>query len=158
MRGIYERKPAMSVLVTGGAGYIGSVAVEQLCEAGESVLVLDNLSQGHREAVHPKAIFIEGDLANKTAIDEILSQHNPDTVMHFAAHSLVGESMKHPFQYLGSNVINGVNLLQSMIDHGVRRIILSSTANLFDAPQRVPIDETEQIVPGSPYGESKFIL
>jgi UDP-glucose 4-epimerase len=148
----------MSVLVTGGAGYIGSVAVEQLCESGQSVVVLDNLSQGHREAVHPMATFIECDLANKAAIDEILSQHKPDTVMHFAAHSLVGESMKHPFQYLGSNVTNGINLLSSMIECGIKRFILSSTANLFDAPLKMPIDEQELIVPGSPYGESKFIL
>jgi len=148
----------MSILVTGGAGYIGSVAVEQLCESGHSVVVLDNLSQGHREAVHPSATFIECDLANKAAIDEILSQHKPHTVMHFAAHSLVGESMKHPFQYLGSNITNGINLLSSMIQHGIKRFILSSTANLFDAPRKVPIDEEELIVPGSPYGESKLIL
>ena len=148
----------MSILVTGGAGYIGSVAVEQLCAAGQRVIVLDNLSQGHREAVHPKATFIECDLASKSAIDEILSQHKPETVMHFAAHSLVGESMKHPFQYLGSNVTNGINLLSSMIEHGIKRFILSSTANLFDAPHKIPIDEEELIVPGSPYGESKFIL
>jgi UDP-glucose 4-epimerase len=148
----------MSILVTGGAGYIGSVAVEQLCESGQSVVVLDNLSQGHREAVHPKATLVECDLANKAAIDEILSQHKPETVMHFAAHSLVGESMKHPFQYLGSNVTNGINLLSSMIERGIKRFILSSTANLFDAPRKIPIDEQEQIVPGSPYGESKFIL
>jgi UDP-glucose 4-epimerase len=148
----------MSILVTGGAGYIGSVAVEQLCAADQRVVVLDNLSQGHREAVHPKATFIECDLASKSAIDEILSQHKPETVMHFAAHSLVGESMKYPFQYLGANVTNGINLLSSMIEHGIERFILSSTANLFDAPRKIPIDEEEQIVPGSPYGESKLIL
>ncbi len=78
--------------------------------------------------------------------------------MHFASHTLVGESMKQPFQYLGENVTNGLNLLQSMVQHGVGKFILSSTANLFDAPKRIPIDETEQLVPGSPYGESKFIL
>ena len=78
--------------------------------------------------------------------------------MHFASHTLVGESMKQPFQYLGENVVNGLNLLQSMVQHGVGKFILSSTANLFDAPKRIPIDETEQLVPGSPYGESKFIL
>ncbi len=120
--------------------------------------MLDNLSQGHREAVPAKATFVECDLRDRAAIDAIMAKHRPDAVMHFAAHSLVGESMKFPFQYLGANVINGINLLHSMIDHGVRRFILSSTANLFDAPQRVPIDEAEQIVPGSPYGESKFIL
>ena len=148
----------MSILVTGGAGYIGSVVVEQLAEQGESVVVLDNLYQGHREAVHPRATFVEADLSNRAAIDEVLAKHKPQTVMHFAAHSLVGESMKHPFQYLGSNVTNGLNLLSSMVEHGVSRFILSSTANLFDAPRRIPIDEDEQIVPGSPYGESKFIL
>jgi UDP-glucose 4-epimerase len=148
----------MTILVTGGAGYIGSVAVEQLAEMGERVVVFDNLYQGHREAVHPRATFIEGDLANRAAIDEVLAKHKPQAVMHFAAHSLVGESMQHPFQYLGSNVTNGLNLLQSMLEHGIKRFILSSTANLFDAPQRMPIDEEERIVPGSPYGESKFIL
>jgi UDP-glucose 4-epimerase len=148
----------MTILVTGGAGYIGSVAVEQLAEMGENVVVFDNLYQGHREAVHPRATFVEGNLADRAAIDSALARYKPQTVMHFAAHSLVGESMKHPFQYLGSNVINGINLLESMLEHGINRFILSSTANLFDAPERMPIDEQERIVPGSPYGESKFIL
>lgn len=148
----------MSVLVTGGAGYIGSVVVEQLVQSGEQVVVFDNLYQGHREAVHPQATLIEGNLANRTAIDQALSQHKPHTVMHFASHTLVGESMKHPFQYLGENVTNGLNLLQSMVQYGVKKFILSSTANLFDAPKKMPIDEDEQLVAGSPYGESKFIL
>ncbi len=148
----------MKVLVTGGAGYIGSVVVEQLVESGQEVVVFDNLSQGHRQAVHAKATLVEGDLAQRSAIDSALATHRPQTVMHFASHTLVGESMKHPFQYLGENVTNGLNLLESMIEHGVKRFILSSTANLFDAPERMPIDEKERIVPGSPYGESKFIL
>jgi UDP-glucose 4-epimerase len=148
----------MSVFVTGGAGYIGSVVVEQLVTQGEQVVVFDNLYQGHREAVHPRATFVEGDLANRAAIDEALSHHKPHTVMHFASHTLVGESMKQPFQYLGENITNGLNLLQSMVQNGVKKFILSSTANLFDAPRKMPIDEEEQLVPGSPYGESKFIL
>jgi UDP-glucose 4-epimerase len=148
----------MKILVTGGAGYIGSVVVEQLIAAGESVVVFDNLSQGHRAAVHPQAAFVEGDLANRAAIDAALSQHRPDAVMHFASRTLVGESMQKPFLYLGDNVTTGLNLLQSMVEHGVKRIILSSTANLFDQPERMPIDESERIIPGSPYGESKFIL
>jgi UDP-glucose 4-epimerase len=148
----------MKILVTGGAGYIGSVVVEQLIAAGESVVVFDNLSQGHRAAVHPEAVFVEGDLANRAAIDAALSQHRPDAVMHFASRTLVGESMQKPFLYLGDNVTTGLNLLQSIVDHGVKRIILSSTANLFDQPERMPIDESERIIPGSPYGESKFIL
>ncbi|HSZ80011.1 MAG TPA: NAD-dependent epimerase/dehydratase family protein, partial [Chthoniobacterales bacterium] len=148
----------MRVLVTGGAGYIGSAAVEQLIANGESVVVLDNLSQGHRAAVHPDAIFVEGDLADRATIDATLTEHRPDAVMHFASKTLVGESMQNPFLYLGDNVTNGLNLFSSMVEHGVKRVILSSTANLFDQPERMPIDESERIVPGSPYGESKFIL
>jgi UDP-glucose 4-epimerase len=148
----------MKILVTGGAGYIGSIAVEQLVQAGESVVVFDNLYQGHRAAVHPDAAFVEGDLADRAAVEAVLSQHRPQAIMHFASHTLVGESMENPFRYLGENVTNGLNLLQSAVQHGVRRFILSSTANLFDAPERMPIDERERIVPGSPYGESKHIL
>jgi UDP-glucose 4-epimerase len=148
----------MKILVTGGAGYIGSAVVEQLIANGESVVVFDNLCQGHRAAVHPEAVFVEGDLANRTVIDAALSQHRPDAVMHFASKTLVGESMQQPFLYLGDNVTNGLNLFRSMVEHGVKRIILSSTANLFDKPERMPIEETERIIPGSPYGESKFIL
>jgi UDP-glucose 4-epimerase len=129
-----------------------------LIAAGESVIVFDNLSLGHRAAVHPAAAFVKGDLSNRAEIDGALSDHRPDAVMHFAAKSLVGESMEKPFLYLGDNVRNGLNLLESMVEHGVKRIILSSTANLFAQPERMPIDESERIVPGSPYGESKFIL
>jgi UDP-glucose 4-epimerase len=148
----------MKILVTGGAGYIGSVVTEQLVAAGESVVVFDNLSQGHRAAVHPAAIFVKGDLSNRTEIDSALGEHRPDAVMHFASKTLVGESMEKPFLYLGDNVRNGLNLFESMVEHGVKRIILSSTANLFEQPERMPIDESERIIPGSPYGESKFIL
>lgn len=148
----------MKILVTGGAGYIGSIVVEQLVAAGESVVVFDNLYQGHRGAVHPDAVFVRGDLADRAAIDAVMVEHRPDGIMHFASHTLVGESMQQPFLYLGDNVTNGLNLLRSAVEHGVRRFILSSTANLFDQPERMPIAETERIVPGSPYGESKFIL
>jgi UDP-glucose 4-epimerase len=148
----------MKILVTGGAGYIGSVVVEQLIGASESVVVFDNLSQGHNAAVHSSAVFIKSDLSDRAAIDGALSEHRPDAVMHFASRTLVGESMEKPFLYLGDNVRTGLNLLESMVEHGVKRIILSSTANLFDKPERMPIDESERIIPGSPYGESKFIL
>jgi UDP-glucose 4-epimerase len=148
----------MKILVTGGAGYIGSVVVEQLIEAGESVVVFDNLSQGHRAAVHPAAGFVKGDLSDRAEIDRAFSEHCPDAVMHFASRTLVGESMERPFLYLSGNIRSGLNLFESMVEHGVKRIILSSTANLFDEPERVPIDESERIIPGSPYGESKFIL
>jgi UDP-glucose 4-epimerase len=148
----------MKLLITGGAGYIGSIVVEQLIQAGESVVVFDNLYQGHRAAVHPHAIFVQGDLADRAAIDAVMQEHKPEAIMHFASHTLVGESMQEPFLYLGENVTNGLNLLQGAVKHGVRRFILSSTANLFDDPERMPIDEAERIIPGSPYGESKHIL
>jgi UDP-glucose 4-epimerase len=148
----------MKVLVTGGAGYIGSITVEQLILAGDQVVVFDNLYQGHRSAVHPEATFVQGDLKDRSAIDAALSVHRPEAIMHFASHTLVGESIQKPFLYLADNLTNGLNLLQSALEHGVKRFLLSSTANLFDQPERMPIDETERIVPGSPYGESKYIL
>ena len=148
----------MKVLVTGGAGYIGSVTVEQLIEAGEEVVVFDNLYQGHRAAVHPEALFVQGDLADKAAVADLLHTHRPDGIMHFASHTLVGESVEKPFLYLRDNVVNALNLLQSAVAVGVKRFILSSTANLFEKPERIPIDENEQIIPGSPYGESKYMI
>ncbi len=148
----------MRILVTGGAGYIGSVVVEALVARGEDVTVLDNLSQGHRGAVHPAARLVQGDLANPEAARDVLSGGSFDAIMHFASNTLVGESMREPFKYLGDNVSNGLNLLRAAVDNGVGRFILSSTANLFDRPRRMPIDEAEDIVPGSPYGESKFIM
>ena len=148
----------MKVFVTGGAGYIGSIVVEQLVLAGEAVVVFDNLYQGHRAAVHPAAAFVQGDLHERAAIDAALGEHKPDAVMHFASYTLVGESMEQPMKYLGDNVSCGINLLEAAVKHGVSRFILSSTANLFDDPARMPIAEDERIVPGSPYGESKYIL
>jgi UDP-glucose 4-epimerase len=148
----------MNILVTGGAGYIGSVVAEELIRQGDQVTVFDNLYQGHRAAVHPRADFVLGDLADVEALNELFARQNFDAVMHFASYTLVGESVQQPLKYVGDNVTNGLNLLRAMLDHDVRRFILSSTANLFDQPQRMPITEEEQIVPGSPYGESKFIL
>ncbi len=148
----------MRILVTGGAGYIGSIVTERLVAEGDEVIVFDNLSQGHRAAVHPQAHFVEGDLKDVAAVDALFDEFRPEAVMHFASNTLVGESMEKPFLYIGDNVTNGLNLIRSAVEHGVRRFILSSTANLFDQPERIPIDEGERIVPGSPYGESKFIL
>ena len=148
----------MRVLVTGGAGYIGSVIVEELIREGDQVTVLDNLYQGHRAAVHPQAEFVLADLADAGAVNDLFARQSFDAVMHFAANSLVGESVQDPLKYVGDNVVNGINLLRAMDQYGVRRFILSSTANLFDQPEELPITEEEQIIPGSPYGESKFIL
>lgn len=148
----------MRILVTGGAGYIGSVVVAELIQAGHEVVVLDNLSQGHRAAVHPQAVFVKGDLGDRTLLNHLFRAHPVEAVMHFASRTLVGESMQNPFLYVGENVCNGVNLLEAAVRHGVRRFILSSTANLFDQPRRIPVDEEEEIIPGSPYGESKYLL
>lgn len=148
----------MNILVTGGAGYIGSIVTEELIAQGDFVVVFDNLCTGHRAAVHPKAVFVEGDLADRAAVKALFDAYPIEAVMHFASYTLVGESMEQPFKYIGDNVTNGLNLLQEAVAHGVRRFILSSTANLFDRPERIPIGEEERIVPGSPYGESKNIL
>lgn len=148
----------MKVLVTGGAGYIGSVATEVLVREGCDVMVFDNLQQGHRQAVAEGAGFVQGDLASYDQIQAAISQFKPHAVMHFAANSLVGESMQHPFLYLNDNVVNALNLLKAMDANGVKKIILSSTANLFADPLKMPIEEDERIIPGSPYGESKGII
>ena len=148
----------MRVLVTGGAGYIGSTVARRLVETGYEVVVLDNLSQGNRAAVPEEADFVHGDLQNRELINRTLADHRPEAVMHFASHTLVGESMEKPFLYLDENVRCGINLMRAAVEHDVDRFILSSTANLFGHPERIPIDEGVQIDPGSPYGESKFIL
>jgi UDP-glucose 4-epimerase len=148
----------MKVLVTGGAGYIGSIVTERLVEQGADVVVYDNLSQGHAAAVDPGAQLIEGDLADIARLEQVFARHAFDGVMHFASHTLVGESWTKPFLYLGANLRNGVNLLEAVVAHGVRRFVLSSTANLFDRPERIPIEPGARIEPGSPYGESKYIL
>jgi UDP-glucose 4-epimerase len=145
-------------LVTGGAGYVGSHCVAALIERGARVVVLDNLQQGHRAAVPKEAIFVEGDLADAALVRRVMGEHRFGAVLHFAANSLVGESMRDPFKYLGDNVVNALNLLRAATEAGVRKFVLSSTANLFGQPERTPIDEDAAIDPGSPYGESKFLV
>ncbi len=148
----------MKIFVTGGAGYVGSATCERLLANGHNVVVFDNLQQGHRAAVPESAVFIKGDLNSPAAIRAALEEHRPDGVMHFAANSLVGESMEHPMKYLGVNVTNAANLLEAMTECGVKRFILSSTANLFAEPETLPISERERIIPGSAYGESKYLI
>jgi len=149
----------LKVLVTGGAGYIGSITSAELLKAGHDVVVFDNLYQGHREAVPDGAAFMEGDLRDEAAVARLFQEHRGfDGILHFASFTLVGESMQLPLKYLRDNLVAGANLLEQAVQHGVGRFILSSTANLFDAPERIPIEPDERIVPGSPYGESKFFL
>ena len=148
----------MNVLVSGGAGYIGSVTGERLLQAGHGVVVVDHLGRGHRAAVPKAAQFVAGDLRRVDEIRKIVQLHRPDAVMHFAGDIQVGESMREPFPYLGDNVVAGLNLFQAAIETGVRRFVFSSTANLFDRPERIPIDENSPVRPGSPYGEGKHYL
>lgn len=149
----------MKVLVTGGAGYIGSIVSAELLKAGHEVVVVDSLYQGHREAVPAEAAFFEADLCDAAAVQRLFAEHrNFDGIMHFASYTLVGESMQKPLKYLRDNLVACGNLLEEAVQHNVRRFILSSTANLFDDPERIPIEPDERIVPGSPYGEGKFFL
>jgi UDP-glucose 4-epimerase len=148
----------MKVLVTGGAGYIGSHVTDLLVTRGYDVVVFDNLYTGHVEAVHKDALFIKGDLLDKPAVDKVFADHKFDGILHFASYTLVGESMEKPWLYLRDNAVAASHLLEAAAQQGVKRFILSSTANLFDDPERIPIVAEERIVPGSPYGESKYII
>ncbi|HMQ33523.1 MAG TPA: UDP-glucose 4-epimerase GalE, partial [Chloroflexaceae bacterium] len=149
----------MKILVTGGAGYIGSITSAELIAAGHTVVVLDNLYQGHAGAVPPEAAFVQADLADREALAGVFAAHpDLDGIMHFASFTLVGESMERPLLYLRDNLVNAANLLEHAVAAGVRRFVLSSTANLFDEPERMPIEADNKIVPGSPYGESKFFI
>lgn len=148
----------MGILVTGGAGYIGSVATEELIKAGHDVVVYDNLTQGHRQAVHPQATFVQADLADREPLNLVFDEHDIDAVMHFAAHSVVSFSMRDPLRFIRENVDHAINLLEVMATHEVRRFILSSTAAVYGDPDRIPIREEDRLAPGSPYGESKLMI
>lgn len=145
-------------LVTGGAGFVGSHVVLALAERGDEVAVFDNLRTGHRAAVPAGVPLIEADLADAAAVNAVLSEGKWDAVLHFAALSLVGESMREPFRYLLENATNGMRLIDACVRHGVPRFGPSSTAALFGTPDRIPIAEDAPLDPGSPYGESKLML
>ena len=148
----------MKILVTGGAGYIGSICVEEMLNRGHEVAVLDNLTEGHRAAIDPRATFYHADLADRVAVGLAVKEFAPDAVMHFAANALVGESMTNPSKYFRNNVSNGLNLLDAMVESGVKRFVFSSTCATFGVPERMPIDETLPQRPINPYGESKLMF
>ncbi|WP_123039320.1 UDP-glucose 4-epimerase GalE [Cohnella candidum] len=147
----------MAVLVTGGAGYIGSHTVAALLEKGEQVVVVDNLYQGHREAVLGGKLY-EGDLRDEAFLSRVFEENEIDGVIHFAANSLVGESMKDPGKYYHNNVYGTLCLLEQMKKSGVSRIVFSSTAATYGEPERVPIDEYDRTVPTNAYGETKLAM
>jgi UDP-glucose 4-epimerase len=147
----------MKVFVTGGAGYIGSVTTELLLNEGHEVTVFDNLEYGHRDAVDPRATFVEGDLLDGAGLTAAMQEAGPDAVMHFAAYALVGESMERPERYFRNNVTGGVNLADAMLASGVKKIVFSSTCATYGQPDRVPITEDTPQRPANPYGESKLM-
>jgi UDP-glucose 4-epimerase len=149
---------AMKIFVTGGAGYIGSVCVEELLNAGHEIFVFDNLSEGHRAAVDHRAEFIEGDLAERSILAKTLERIRPEAVVHFAANALVPESMTNPTKYFRNNVANGINLLEACVQAGVGKFVFSSTCAIFGTPKRVPITEDQDKEPINPYGESKLLF
>ena len=148
----------MKIFVTGGAGYIGSICVEELLNAHHQVFVIDNLSEGHRQAVDDRAGFVEGDLADRPLLFNTLEQIRPDAVMHFGANALVPESMTNPSKYFRNNVANGINLLEACVQAGVSKFVFSSTCAIFGTPKKVPISEDQPKEPINPYGESKLMF
>src|SRR5208283_4731017 len=148
----------MRVLVTGGAGYIGSVVADELLQAGHQVVVFDNLSRGHRQAVPKNAELVVGDLADRASLDQLLRSREVDAVMHFAALIEAGESMKAPEKFFRNNTANTLTLLEAMLAAQVKRFVFSSTAALFGNPERTPIEEDDPLHPTNAYGESKLLV
>ena len=148
----------MAILVLGGAGYIGSHTVYELIDAGRDVVVADNLLTGFREAVHPKARFYQADIRDRKSMDGLFEKEQIEGVIHFAASSQVGESMSDPLKYYDNNLGGTTVLLQSMVAHGVDKIVFSSTAATYGEPERVPILETDKTVPTNCYGETKLAM
>lgn len=148
----------MAILVLGGAGYIGSHTVYELIDAGKEVVIADNLETGHIEAVHPKAKFYQGDIRDRAFIDSVFDNEQIDGVIHFAANSLVGESMTNPLKYYDNNLCGTKVLLESMVAHGIDKIVFSSTAATYGEPEQVPILETDRTEPTNCYGETKLSM
>ena len=155
---LLERRNFMAILVCGGAGYIGSHTVRQLVEAGEEVIIADNLSTGHLYAINPAAKFYKCDIRDKAALKKIFAENKIEAVFHFAAYIEAGESVLLPLKYFSNNVCGMEILLEAMTDSGVDKIIFSSSAAVYGEPERIPIDELDKTVPTNPYGESKLIM
>jgi UDP-glucose 4-epimerase len=147
----------MAIMVTGGAGYIGSHTVAELLAKGEEVVVVDNLQQGHREAVLGGKLYV-GDIRDKDFLETVFSENQIDAVIHFAANSLVGESMQNPGKYYHNNVYGTLCLLEKMNEHGVNKIVFSSTAATYGEPENIPILETDRTLPTNAYGETKLAM
>lgn len=149
----------MKILVLGGAGYIGSHTVYELIDAGNEVVIIDNLETGHMKAVHPQAKFYKGDLRDRAFVDSVLdTEKNIDAVIHFAANSLVGESMVNPLKYYDNNLCGTKVMLESLVAYGIDKVVFSSTAATYGEPQSIPIVETDPTRPTNCYGETKLSM
>ena len=148
----------MAILVAGGAGYIGSHMVKDLVEHGQEVVVADNLSTGHRDAINPNAKFYEGDIRDRKFLDKIFDNEDIEAVVHFAAFSIVPESMSKPLKYFDNNTGGMITLLEAMRDHNIKYIVFSSTAATYGVPEHMPIKETDPQNPINPYGLSKLMM
>lgn len=149
----------MKILVLGGAGYIGSHTVYELIDAGNEVVIIDNLETGHMKAVHPQAKFYKGDLRDRAFVDSVLdTEKNIDAVIHFAANSLVGESMVNPLKYYDNNLCGTKVMLESLVAHRIDKVVFSSTAATYGEPQSIPIVETDPTRPTNCYGETKLSM
>ena len=148
----------MTILVLGGAGYIGSHTVYELIDNGEDVVIIDNLLTGHKEAIHPKARFYKGDIRDREFLDDVFKKEKIDAVIHFAACSLVGESMEKPLKYYDYKLCGTKILLDSMVANGIDKIVFSSTAATYGEPEKVPILETDRTEPTNTYGETKLSM
>lgn len=146
------------ILVCGGAGYIGSHAVRQLIDRNEEVIIVDNLETGHEDAIHPQAKFYKVDIRNEEELDNVFTENKIDEVIHFAANSLVGESMSNPLKYYNNNVHGTEVLLKVMIKHDVKKIVFSSTAATYGEPNNIPIIESDLTNPTNAYGETKLAM
>ncbi|MGE3162638.1 MAG: NAD-dependent epimerase/dehydratase family protein, partial [Burkholderiales bacterium] len=148
---------AGAVLVTGGAGYIGSHAVRQFLAAGYRVVVLDNLSTGFRWAVAPEAAFVEGDAGDAPLVGKLIAEHGVKAVVHFAGSLIVPESVEQPLKYYGNNTAVSRNLIQACVEKGIERFVFSSTAAVYGTPEKLPVAETAEPRPINPYGRSKLV-
>ena len=148
----------MSILVCGGAGYIGSHTVHELINQNKDVIIVDNLQTGHMKAVNPKAKFYKGDIRDSEFLDKVFSENNIEAVIHFAANSLVGESMVKPLLYFNNNVYGMQILLESMVKHNIKNIVFSSTAAVYGEPKKIPILEDDETNPTNTYGETKLTM
>lgn len=148
----------MRVLVTGGAGYVGSTTAQRLIEAGHEVVIYDSLELGHRAAVPEGGVLVSGDIGDRVLVEATLREHGIEAVLHCAGYSLVGESVQRPQRYFDNNVVGGIAFLDALVAGGVNRVAFSSSAGVYGVPERIPIEETDRLAPTHPYGATKLAI